>query len=324
MDALVAAYSGKLKPGNMRSARFDGMSGSVVSSWLQKSVRRGERAQARFAAALKVAFCAGGDTSHLTNLLNRLVVIAAEDVGLGMPYLIDLVAHHAERVADAVARRRRSTGAPGIAADEIAVLLAVVDALCLARKSRSMSHLRAVCALSESRCWDSERFPDIPAHYTEVLRVKREVAVEQFLSRKGVGPALSRFLRRRDRQASPDWELVAMLVHVRREHFPSEARRRMRLEAVHALQAAPAFEVPAVCDIEVPARDLHTGLKRKSPEREQCGVWADNEARVLLHHDALHAVYLDATRASWPTRSRAVKALDQSDPAVVCLDGKNI
>lgn len=305
MNALVHAYGGDVVPGNMRRARFADLSGSVITSWLQKAIRRGEAAQARFAAAIKLSFCADGDPSHFTNLCNRLEIIAAEDVGLACPYLFDMVVYRVVELTREVASRRKSSGCFTLTKSNIHVILALVGALCAAEKNRNLSHIRSVCASSPTRDWDAKTFPDIPVLYSDVLRASKADVIARHI--RGVSADVLAWFRRADRQQKAEWELAALLVCIRRELYDEEQRRALKCKAYTLFETefAKQFEVPAVCALTGEMRsiviDVHTGAKRKSgasmADFAERGAFVTNEATVLPHHDALKAAYVRSKQA---------------------------
>lgn len=319
MESLRSVYGPSLVAGNMRGARYNGMSGSVITSWLQKAIRRGKYDEARFAAALKIGFCSEGDSSHFTNLCNRLEIIAAEDVGLGAPYLFDLVVYKVSELTSQIHARRKSTSTFTLTASDIHMVLSIVGALCRAGKNRNMSHLRAVCSGSEGRHWDAASFPSIPASYTDVLRLHKSEVLTSHV--KGVSPKLLAWLRRGDRQAKAEWELAALLVTIRRAVFTADEREHHKRAAMQLFneESALPMRVPAVCTLSGEMRDVvldvHTGAKRKTASAladfAARGAFVDNEVVVLPHHDELKSTYY---------QSKLAKDVPRKKPRTISVD----
>lgn len=114
-------------------ARFHGISLSVLKSWLQKSIRRGDEQGACTAMTMIWHILQEPDTGAArTNILNRLNIIAGEDVCANPTVVCDVL----ERV-------QKFYAAPELGLEE---LLKVVRLLCQAPKARYPSLLRAVAA----------------------------------------------------------------------------------------------------------------------------------------------------------------------------------
>ena len=125
-----------MRVSGMRGTRGSGgVTPSVYASWLQKSVRRGLFDEAVWAAAGLYSFASQEKGAPLlTFLLNRLEIIAMEDIGLGDPFLVDSVMIALDPVR----------GAP-VTLENFDVVAGVVRALCTSPKTRLCSWLK--CAI---------------------------------------------------------------------------------------------------------------------------------------------------------------------------------
>jgi len=102
---------------------FSGYSLDIVKSALQKYIRRGESFLARNAAVEMFRLGEIGGTAAVTNLCNRLVIIAHEDIGLANWSLVQSVTRE-------ILNKNRN----------INVLLEIVDLLAQSSKTRLGSH----------------------------------------------------------------------------------------------------------------------------------------------------------------------------------------
>lgn len=126
-----------------------------VKSWLQKSVRRGKADEALYCALELYLFRLlesdpkqGASARRVvTNCLNRLLIMGAEDVGLAQPSLPleALTLHKRARDGPLLEKRKEDPLLPPTDSvregDGLKALVAWVDALCVAPKARALSDL---------------------------------------------------------------------------------------------------------------------------------------------------------------------------------------
>ncbi|MFA5039954.1 MAG: hypothetical protein WC732_09805, partial [Candidatus Omnitrophota bacterium] len=116
---------------------FNGVSMAVAKSALQKSIRRGETAAARYWAAVLLA-------SHkVANLYNRLLVISCEDIGPADTSALEQVVAAAERYKVLRSVQFKGPGAWKHLRNVVAIRAdvdALVRMLCAAPKSRVCDH----------------------------------------------------------------------------------------------------------------------------------------------------------------------------------------
>jgi len=128
---ITNAFPGMSVKGMRGTTGRNGANPHIYASWLQKSIRRGIFDQAIYAAAGLYAFSTQERGKPLlTFLLNRLEIIAMEDIGLANPFLVDSIILKLEPLR---------TGPHGFS--EIA---GVVKALCESPKTRLSSWLKNV------------------------------------------------------------------------------------------------------------------------------------------------------------------------------------
>lgn len=150
--SLLRRFSQRKQPGPLGHMSWNGMRGTsktysgvdfdVAKSALQKWIRRGEMEKALMIATELFRFSEiEGAGAAVTNLFNRLCIIAHEDVGpANLPLVLE--------VTDIVESGRR----------DYYELLAMVQLLTRSPKTRMMSHLFYVYVLLE-HIWRSEMLP---------------------------------------------------------------------------------------------------------------------------------------------------------------------
>ena len=116
-------------------ATHGGHNAFVMMSALQKHIRRGEEAQAAYAA---FQFLMTDNATLRGMLMNRLIIISHEDIGMASPTCILVV-------ATAVDQARAFIRAKKVGAAKLCVAN-VVMMMCRSLKSRSADHMQAVYA----------------------------------------------------------------------------------------------------------------------------------------------------------------------------------
>lgn len=301
---LHRVYGDKLQPGNMRGASYDGMKASVITSWLQKAIRRGRVDEALFCASLKVAFCTDKDASHFTNLCNRLEIICVEDIGLACPYLFDMVVDKLQTLQKSMKGTRFMVKSFHVCTEHMRAITGIVRALCKCPKNRNMSHLRAVCDSNASRQWNAIDFPSIPEEFTHVLRLSK---VEVLKCLPSLGQETLQWFKRSDRQNKSEWELAALLITIRSKLFDKATQRMMKKEAFCMVESELYCDVciPSACKLDGEMKsivmDIHTGSKRKTADTMRDfaiqGAFVANEKIVLPHHEELKRGYIESKSA---------------------------
>lgn len=141
----------------------DGLRIDVLKSLVQKGIRRGETGLALGAFVRLLAFDADpqattGGRSITTNAINRLPVIAAEDVGLGNPRLLPRV----EKLISDLRELREESRTTGATYDAGPLAGEVIGLLAQSPKSRLASHARATFVHNVDRESTLERIPFLP------------------------------------------------------------------------------------------------------------------------------------------------------------------
>lgn len=132
----------------------NGISGDVLNSMLQKSIRRGEEDSA-LAAACEMYITS---PDYLEMLWQRLMCISVEDIGFGDPYASRLV-----RTLNEI--RREFPYADG---DQPLFFVHAVRYLCRSRKERTSDHMRGML----KSVFQSGYIPQVPEYAYDIHTTK--------------------------------------------------------------------------------------------------------------------------------------------------------
>lgn len=132
----IASNLGQMKYGVFSAITYSGFPFDQVKSQLQKSIRRGETIKALMCAVEGYRMRECGGLSNVSNICNRIAVIAAEDVGPASINLVILAVNEMRRMI-----REQS--------HNYAMIMTIVKRLCDAKKTRVLSHVRRTYGTTE-------------------------------------------------------------------------------------------------------------------------------------------------------------------------------
>ncbi len=247
ISTMFAKAFPEMHVSGMRGTRGkDGVTPSIYGSWLQKAIRRGLTDQAIYAAAGLFAFSTEDRGAPLlTFLLNRIEIIAMEDIGFANPFLTDSVMTKVEQI------RNRSD------IQAFNILAGVIKALCESPKTRLSSWIKNALGREKIEC-DIGPFGNI--HHVFSLEAteikKRKIGFNS--------STLSKWLYSSGRHTKKEWIYGLILVLIRPEKGDEPPIEP--LETAHLFEkwvTAPEVLEGFMKDIVM---DIHTGKKKKTTE----------------------------------------------------------
>lgn len=136
-------YKGPFAKSN---ASEHGFAPDILKSGVQKYVRRNSRVKAFACLAELLSFSRAGEAAKgmVTNTLNRLMIIAAEDIGLANVQLVARVIHEVSALKEKLKSKDMSR-------KDRKALFGLVALMCASPKTRIMSHAYYVYANPESK-----------------------------------------------------------------------------------------------------------------------------------------------------------------------------
>lgn len=241
----------------------NGITPSIYASWLQKSIRRGIFDQAIYAAAGLFAFSTEERGAPLlTFLLNRLEIIAIEDIGLANPFLVDTIISTFEKV--------RKT-------PEFNSIAGVVKSLCESPKTRLCSWIKNALGREKAEC-DIEPFGTIKyLFHMEPSEIKKQKIG------RDTSP-LSKWIYQSGKSSKSEWIFGLVLILI---------REKSEIPNIEPFDSDYLFEKwvtePEVLEGEMKdiVLDIHTGKKKKTTETKYDfalrGAYIENE-KVMYPH----------------------------------------
>lgn len=252
-----------MRVSGMRGTRGkDGVTPSIYGSWLQKAIRRGLFDKAIYAAAGLFSFATEDRGAPLlTFLLNRIEIIAMEDIGFANPFLTDSVITKVEQI------RNNSS------IDSFNILAGVIKALCESPKTRLSSWIKNALGREKIEC-DIGPFGNIQYVFnldpTEIK--KRKIGFNS--------STLSKWLYSSGRHTKKEWIYGLILVLIRPEKGTEPPIEPF--ESSHLFEkwvTEPEVLEGIMKDIVM---DIHTGKKKKTTETKYDfairGAHVENEA----------------------------------------------
>ncbi len=248
----------------------NGVTPSIYASWLQKAIRRGLFDQALYAAAGLFSFALEERGAPLgTFLLNRIEIIAMEDIGLANPFLTDAVLKKVEHV-----RNNLSTEP----LQKFNILAGVLKVMCESPKTRLSSWIKNALGREKIEC-DVGPF--------ENIRYIFNLDPSEIKKRKigSNSSALSKWLYANGKHTKKEWIYGLILVLIRPEKGeepPIESFQTNYLFEKWVTE--PVILEGTMRDIVM---DIHTGKKKKTTESKYDfairGAHVENE-KVMYPH----------------------------------------
>jgi len=271
----------------MRGTRGqNGITPSVYASWLQKSIRRGLFDQAVYAAGGLYSFASQEKGAPLlTFLLNRLEIIALEDVGLANPHLVDciMVTLGPIRIA------KRPLGL-----DSFSVIAGVVKVLCESPKTRLCSWLKNIL-------WRDEVPFDLGPYGALIKPILNMQPGD--IKKRHLGfdaSPLSNWCWTSGKSIKPEWYYGIILLLIRPKKYKLSLIDPFESEGLFIKWAGGHPEVLEghMRDIVL---DIHTGAKKRGDTGARYdfaihGAHVENEAVLDPCHVALKEYYNECKR----------------------------
>jgi len=246
----------------MRGTRGkDGVTPSVYASWMQKAIRRGLTDQAMYAAAGLFAFSTEDRGAPLlTFLLNRLEIIAIEDIGLANPFLVDAIISIFETSRDF---------------DTVA---GVVKSLCESKKTRLCSWVKNALGREKVEC-DIEPF----SKFKHLFQLEPSEIKKQKIGFDG--SPLSKWLYKSGKSSRSEWIFGLILILIRPKTIQVVTVPKVETQALlNKWTTDPEVLEGELRDIVL---DIHTGKKKKTTETKYDfairGAHIENEDVMYPH-----------------------------------------